>query len=189
MNAIARSGLPSVPSPALGSPAMGLSALRNPQMRPAYNPSQMGFSRQLSSITGISLPLSVQPGMGIVGRKWVRKWEDGDLSSRLLKWLNVWRINSLIFTAKMRVWRWLLTYNNLMLGELLTPAHQCKVDQSGGSGGLMLTNLWMTNYTFVLLFPCTEGVLKLDNTWWLRNKWVRGERMNVNESSNHLKER
>lgn len=69
MNAIARSGLPSVPSPALGSPSMGLSALRNPQMRPAYNPSQMGFSRQLSSITGISLPLSVQPGMGIVGRK------------------------------------------------------------------------------------------------------------------------
>ena len=121
MNAIARSGLPSVPSPALGSPAMGLSALRNPQMRPAYNPSQMGFSRQLSSITGISLPLSVQPGMGIVGRKWVRKWDDGDLSSRLLKWLNVWRINSLIFTAKMRVSRWLLTYNNLMLRNCWRP--------------------------------------------------------------------
>lgn len=127
MNAIARSGLPSVPSPALGSPAMGLSALRNPQMRPAYNPSQMGFSRQLSSITGISLPLSVQPGMGIVGRKWERKWEESHLSSRLLKWLNVWQINSPIFTAKMRASRWLLTYNNLYARKLLTPAHHTRL--------------------------------------------------------------
>jgi len=54
-------------SPAIRPAAMGLPAFRAPQMRPALNPSQMAFSRQLSSITGISLPLSIQPGMGIVG--------------------------------------------------------------------------------------------------------------------------
>ena len=67
LTAVSRSGLPSMPSPVVGSTAMGLSAVRRPLMRPAFNPSQLAFSRQLSSMTGISLPISVQPGMGIVG--------------------------------------------------------------------------------------------------------------------------
>ena len=68
INAISRSGLPTMSSAVMRASPMGLSALRTPQMRPALTPSQMAFSRQLSSVTGISIPIATQPGMGIVGR-------------------------------------------------------------------------------------------------------------------------
>lgn len=67
INAMGRSGLPSMTSPTMGPAALRLSAFRNPQMRSAFNPAEMGFSRQLSRVTGISLPISAHPGMGIVG--------------------------------------------------------------------------------------------------------------------------
>ena len=67
MNAMSRSGLPTITSPVMRPTALGLSAFRGPRMRSAFNPAPMAFSRQLSSITGISLPMSAQPGMGIVG--------------------------------------------------------------------------------------------------------------------------
>ena len=67
MNAMSRSGLPAMPSSVIGTSPLGLSGIRAPQMRPALTPSQMAFSRQLSSMTGISIPISAQPGMGIVG--------------------------------------------------------------------------------------------------------------------------
>lgn len=56
INAMSRSGLPSLTS-----------SFRTPAIRSPMNPSQMAYSRRLSGVTGISLPISAQPGMGIVG--------------------------------------------------------------------------------------------------------------------------
>lgn len=67
MNTMTRSGLPSMTSPAMETASMGISPLRSPLLRSSWSPSQMAFARQLSSITGISVPISAQPGMGIVG--------------------------------------------------------------------------------------------------------------------------
>ena len=67
MNAMSRSGLPAMPSSVIGTSPLGFSGIKAPQMRSALTPSQMAFSRQLSSMTGISIPISAQPGMGIVG--------------------------------------------------------------------------------------------------------------------------
>lgn len=63
VNAMSRSGFPT-----MQPTGMGQSRFSAPIMRSAFNPSQMAFSRQLSSITGISVPISAQPGMGIVGK-------------------------------------------------------------------------------------------------------------------------
>ena len=68
IRAMSRSGLPAMSSPAMGMSPLGFSASRAPQMRSALTPSQMAFSRQLSSVTGISIPIAAQPGMGIVGK-------------------------------------------------------------------------------------------------------------------------
>ena len=68
MNPMGRSGFPTSPSTVMGPSPLGPSAIRASAMRPVLTPSQMAFSRQLASITGISLPLSAQPGMGIVGK-------------------------------------------------------------------------------------------------------------------------
>lgn len=67
VNAMSRSGLPAMPASVIGTSPLGFAGIRAPQMRPALTPSQMAFSRQLSSMTGISIPISAQPGMGIVG--------------------------------------------------------------------------------------------------------------------------
>ena len=67
INSMSRSGFPATPSTVMGPSPLRLSAIRASQMRPALTPSQMAISRQLSSVTGISLPISAQPGMGIVG--------------------------------------------------------------------------------------------------------------------------
>ena len=65
MNAMGRSGFPAAEFEPIG---MGRSRFSPAGMvTPGFNPSQMAFSRQLSSITGISVPISAQPGMGIVG--------------------------------------------------------------------------------------------------------------------------
>ena len=56
---------------------------------PAIQPTGMGqsrfsapitFSRRLSSITGISVPISAQPGMGIVGKLRLLEERDSKLS-------------------------------------------------------------------------------------------------------------
>ena len=74
IRAMSRSGLPAMSSPAMGMSPLGFSASRAPQMRSALTPSQMAFSRQLSSVTGISIPIAAQPGMGIVGKLIAYGW-------------------------------------------------------------------------------------------------------------------
>ena len=75
VNAMSRSGFP-----ATQPTGMGQSRFSAPIMRSEFNPSQMAFSRQLSSITGISVPISAQPGMGIVGKLCLLEERDSKLS-------------------------------------------------------------------------------------------------------------
>ena len=75
VNAMSRSGFP-----AIQPTGMGQSRFSAPIMRSEFNPSQMAFSRRLSSITGISVPISAQPGMGIVGKLRLLEERDSKLS-------------------------------------------------------------------------------------------------------------
>lgn len=82
IRAMSRSGLPAMSSPAIGMSPSGFPAPRVPQMRSSLTPSQMAFSRQLSSVTGISIPIAAQPGMGIVGMASRKKRSPSKKSSK-----------------------------------------------------------------------------------------------------------
>lgn len=75
VNAMSRSGFPTTQPT-----GMGQSRFSAPIMRSEFNPSPMAFSRRLSSITGISVPISAQPGMGVVGKLCLLEERDLKLS-------------------------------------------------------------------------------------------------------------